>query len=256
MIATNFRHRFLCALIALSFAAVCSTPQVHAGTIEYSKTPFIVVQSGDDANTKVFRPGASNYSAGTADGDYILNGQMDVGGVPSASVTVQQLEFNNDPFVLNNLLVTNTLGTSQVFSVTVGLPTTVSAPNMISGNVRTSVIDGGNDGATISTISGQALYQAQIDFGTVASLETDPFTLSAAPGSSSTSSATFGPTASGIPVASSIAVQLRFTLSPGDTASILSRFDVVPGGVLPEPGTLTLSAFVLAFACGARRRVS
>ena len=100
------------------------------------------------------------------------------------------------------------------------------------------------------------IYQAQIDFSTVASLLSDPFTLSAAPGNSATASSTFGATPSGVPVTSSIAVQLRFTLSPGDTASILSRFDVVPGGTIPEPGYADAGRIVLAFASGSRAAAS
>jgi hypothetical protein len=54
-------------------------------------------------------------------------------------------------------------------------------------------------------------------------------------------------------VTSSIGIQLRFMLSPGDTAAILSRFDVVP---VPEPSTLLLSALglVAIVRVGWRRR--
>jgi hypothetical protein len=235
-------------------AFACGTAQVRAGSIDSSKIPVIVVQSDGDANTKIYKPSANDYTANGNDGDFALSNQVALSGIPTASVKVQQLEFNNDPFVLNNVLVTNTLATPQVFTMFVGLPTTFAAPNTISGNVRTSVIDGGNDGASISTLPGQALYQAQVDFATVASLQTDPFSVTAAPGSSATSSATFGPTPSGVPVTSSFGVQLRFMLSPGDTASILSRFDIVPGGTIPEPTTLILGSIMAIVAYGFRGR--
>ena len=112
MIATHIRHSFLCALVALSFSVVCCTPQAQAGSIDPSKIPAIVVQSDGNANTKIFIPSASAYAASGADGDYALSNQMDLNGIPTASVTVQQLEFNNDPFVLNNFLVTNNLATA------------------------------------------------------------------------------------------------------------------------------------------------
>jgi hypothetical protein len=60
-----------------------------------------------------------------------------------ANVEIKQLEFDPDPFVLNNILVTNTTGSTQIFSAFVGLPTTFAGPNIISGTVRTDVIDGG-----------------------------------------------------------------------------------------------------------------
>jgi hypothetical protein len=55
---------------------------------------------------------------------------------------------------------------------------------------------------------------------------------------------------SAIPVTSSIGIQLRFTLTPGDTASILSRFDVV----IPEPATMTLGAVAALIAVALGRR--
>jgi hypothetical protein len=129
---------------------------------------------------------------------------------------------------LNNILVTNTTTSTQVFSAFVGLPTTFGAPNTISGNVLTAVIDGGTDGATVATVSGQPIYQAQIDGTTVATLQNDPFSVVAPPTDTNSAGASFGPTANLIPVTSNIGIQLRFTLTAGDTASIVSRFDVVP----------------------------
>jgi hypothetical protein len=57
-------------------------------------------------------------------------------------------------------------------------------------------------------------------------------------------------------VTSNIGIQLRFMLTPGDTASILSRFDVNP---VPEPATMVLCGAALVLATGgfgrrARRR--
>jgi len=252
MTANHFQIRSFCAFVALSLSLACGTTHVRAGTIS-SSVPFIVVQS--TGSPQVFMPGADAYAAGTNDGDYVLTSEADLLGNPAASVTVQQLEFNNDPFVLNNFLVTNNLAVPQIFTVFVGLPTVVGAPNTISGNVRTSVIDGGLDGASISTNGGQALYQALVDSTTVATLQNDPFILAAPIGGSSTASATFGPTPSGIAAGSSIGIQLRFTLSPGDTATILSRFDVNPGtgGGLPEPTTLALGGLMALVAAGFRR---
>jgi hypothetical protein len=257
MIANHFQIRSLCAFVALSLTFFCGTAQVRAGSIDPSKIPIIVVQSNGDPNTQIFKPDANAYAASGSDGDFALTGEMDLGGFPSASVKVQELQFNNDPFVLNNFLVTNNLGVPQLFTVFVGLPTTVAAPNTISGNVRTSVIDGGNDGASISTLagSGAALYQARVDSTTVASLQSDPFILAAPAGLSASASATFGPTVSNVPGLFSIGIQLQFTLTPGDTAAILSRFDIVPGtgGGLPEPTTLALGGLMALIAGGFRR---
>ncbi len=254
MISTKFRIYSLCALAALSIT-LFGAAAAKAGVIDASKVPVIIVNAGENSSGHLFVPDPGNYSASGTDGDYSLTNSMDLGGISSATVSVQQLEFNNDPFVLNNFLVTNNLNVPQVFSVFVGLPAALAAPNTISGNVRTSVIDGGTDGASITSVIGQPIYQAQVDFASVATLQNDPFSVIAGPGDSASASATFGPTLSNVPVNTTIGVQLRFTLSAGDTASILSRFDVIPGGPnggLPEPTTLTLGAIVAVLGMGLR----
>ena len=117
--------------------------------------------------------------------------------------------------------------------------------------MRTNVIDGGNDGATVATQSPTALYQAQIDGTTVATLQNHPFSVVAPAAGSNTASASFGPTVSAVPVTSNIGIQLRFTLTPGDTAAILSRFDVT---AIPEPASAALIGIGLALVAGAIRR--
>jgi len=257
MISTHPRIYSLCALVALSITCLGSGRAI-AGSIDPSMIPIILVQA-DDGN-HVYSPGTDSYAATSSDGDFALTSSMNLGGLSGASVKVDQLEFNNDPFVLNNFFITNNLSVPQVFSVFVGLPTTVSAPNTISGNVRTSVIDGGSDGASITSIPGFPIYQAQVDFANVpgGSLQNDSFGVIASPSAQQASAfASFGPTASNVAVGSTIGIQLRFSLSPGDTASILSRFDVIPGGPnggLPEPTTLTLGGIVAVLGIGLRGR--
>lgn len=163
--------------------------------------------------------------------DEVLGGTTDI--------TVQEFEFDPDPFVLNNILVTNNSGVTQGYSVSVSLPTVFGAPNFISGSLAASVIDGGADGATLSTVGlGIPIYQAQIDFATVASLLLDPYSLAASPPLPGAVVASFGPLVNLLPVTSNIRILLNFNLTAGDTASILSRFDVV---AIPEPATLFIA---------------
>jgi hypothetical protein len=171
-----------------------------------------------------------------------------------ANVEVKQLEFDPDPFVLNNILVTNTTAVTQIFSAFVGLPTTFPGPNIISGTVRTDVIDGGGaPGATVATVPSTPIYAAQIDGVNVATLQNHSFSVVAPPANTASAPASFGPTVNAVPVTSNIGIQLRFSLSAGDTASLLSRFDVV---AIPEPTTLALGVAVLlgAVAAGSARR--
>ncbi len=163
-------------------------------------------------------------------------------------MVVSQLEFDPDPFVLNNILITNTTNATQIYTVTVTLPTTFPGPNIISGNVRSDVIDGGGDpGATLASVTGFPVYSAQIDFATVATLQNDPFSVVAPPAGSASSPASFGPSINAVPVTSNIGIMLRFSLTAGDTASILSRFDVV---AIPEPASFTLLLVAALVAVG------
>jgi hypothetical protein len=169
-----------------------------------------------------------------------------------AAVTIRELEFDPDPFVLNNILVTNNSAATQIFTASVTLPTTFAAPNIISGGLTVSVIDGGNNGATLATTAGSQIYEAQIDGAGVATLFNHPFSLVAPTGSFNLTSSSFGPGASLVPVTSTIGIVLRFSLTAGDSASILSRFDVV----IPEPASMTLGgvAMLAALAVARRRR--
>ena len=252
MISHHILIRSWSAALALSLAIIGIPTQLWAGPITGTLPTLSVTIEGSPNSTWTYSPTKEAFSAPDSTGAYDYTGEVDKAILQGrAHIKIEDLDFNPDPFVLNNFLVTNTLGVPQVFSVFVGLPTALAAPNIISGNVRTSVIDGGFDGATISTVVGQPLYQAQIDFGTVATLQNDPFSVVAPSGGSNTLSATFGPSVSGVPVVTNIGVQLRFMLSPGDTASILSRFDVVP---VPEPSTIALTSLLAAAVFGIRGR--
>ena len=149
---------------------------------------------------------------------------------------VEELEFDPDPFITGNILITNNTGVPQVYTVGVALPTVFAAPNFMRGSVVVSLLDAQADGATFSTVAGSPIYTAQIDFGTVATMLDDPYSLS---GTNYVNSGLneFGWQVNGVAVTSSIGIQLKFQLSPGDSASILSRFEVAE---IPEPATLLL----------------
>jgi hypothetical protein len=236
--------RCFCASVALSYVLFAGS-QSYAGPIVGNQVPTLTLQIENVTGPWTHTPSANEYRPATDEnGGHELNGTRDFDVLGNrAHVRIEELQFDPDPFVLNNILVTNTTTSTQIFSAFVGLPTTFGAPNFISGNVRTSVIDGGNDGATVATLAPTALYQAQIDGTTVATLQNHPFSLSAPVAGSNTAAASFGPTVSAVPVTSNIGIQLRFSLTPGDTAAILSRFDVT---AIPEPASAALIGFGLA----------
>jgi len=167
----------------------------------------------------------------------------------AGQVTFQDLRFDTDPLVYNNILVQNLTAVPQVYSIGVFLPTTFGAPNQIRGSIDTSLI--GTD-AQVSALASNSIYKAQIDFVPVKTLQDFPFTLST-PQPAVSSSAQFGFDPSGIPVVSTMGIQLTFSLSPGDTVSILSDFEIEG---IPEPGVLSLLVLCGGFLVWRRQRVA
>jgi len=244
MIYSKTSLKSLCAVAALA-SVVLSKAHILAGTISTDNLPSLSVAI--EGSKWTYQNSTKVYTPADQGGGYDYSGDFNQAILASrARVQILDLDFNPDPFVLNNILVTNTTASTQIFSVTVGLPTTFAGPNLISGNITTSVIDGGTDGATISSVVGQPIYKAQIDFNTVATLQNHPFSV-VTPGSSS-ASASFGPTPSVVPVLNNIGIVLTFQLTAGDTAAILSRFDVV----VPEPTSLVLASLIGIAIYGSR----
>ena len=218
----------LCAALLLVAAA-----RVNAGLLTADQLPTFTITAEGAESEWTWSPPVSAFER-TPDGYQIRNDYQWAGVLQGrADVKVDLLRYNPDPFVLNNILVTNTTTTTQIFSAFVGFPTTFASPNTIAGTITTSVIDETGNGATVASVTPTPIYQAQIDGVTVATMQNDPFSLTTT--QSTASSATFGPTVNAVPVNTNIGIQLRFSLTPGDTASILSRFDVT---VIPEPGSV------------------
>lgn len=191
-------------------------------------------------------------------GKYKLKGEFTYTGIfgGTANLVIEEIEFDPDPSILHNILVTNTSGSTQTYTFTILQPTVFGAPNLISGSVVTSAIDGGQDGATVAAPLGGSIYNALIDGTTVQTLQDYDFAVVTDPGATSatSSSASFDPSLSNVAVTQDMGIRLDFSLTPGDTASILSRFDVV----VPEPSTLVLLGVgvisLLAYAWRRRRR--
>jgi hypothetical protein len=252
MIATTSMRTLRAAALCLGLLLAVAT-RANAGVIDPNHLPTFTMSVEGVASAWTWAPPVGAFFE-TADGYQLRNTYQQAGVCEGrADVKVDLLKFNPDPFVLNNILVTNTTTSTQIFSAFVGLPTSFAAPNNISGNITTSIIEGGLDSATIATTPGVAIYQAQIDAATVATLQNDPFSLTTT--TSTASSASFGPTASAVPVTSNMGIQLRFSLTPGDTAAILSRFDVT---AIPEPSSAALvgTMLVLSGTLSRRRRLA
>jgi len=165
---------------------------------------------------------------------------------------------NEDPFVDTTINVQNNSNVTQTFWVY--MPLNIVPPitpnTMMSGSVSAVVSDGNFDtGATLASNGVDPIYTAFIDPAVpqspaaIARTQWNPgFNLNAPAFGANNANASFtneiGPAAN-----TSIALRLRFTLSPGDSASVTGLFDIQP---VPAPaGLAVLALFGLA---GRRRR--
>ena len=175
---------------------------------------------------------------------------------PTQSTLTWHMSVDPDPFVQGTFTVSNDSTETREYTVDFVLPISPAIPleSLIAGSVSGTVTDSnGNGSALMSSIGGGSIYNAFIDGSPVRTLLTgSSYGVSSAFGSTS-----FGPESFGYPIGSltgpgastSIALQFRFSLSAGDTASFSSIFVVNP---VPAPGAAALLA--IAGACARRRR--
>jgi hypothetical protein len=160
------------------------------------------------------------------------------------TVNSWQAILKTDPFVTNNVVITNTQATTQTFILTVSLPIPAfSYSQIVASSVGVTVTDSNGDGSvTASSVTPNGIYSGTVNGVTALTLLPDPTTVSCStPGCSNTASVNFPSGPAGPGVATAIGITLEFTLSPGDSAGLTSRFEITP-----EPGTVLLLASGLA----------
>jgi len=232
--------------LPLSLLVVALTPAVSA-QVQPTAVPSITVSALGLGVELTNQPDATVFKLAADGTSWELVAPYDVPGAPW--LTVEELRFETDPIVYGNILVQNVSGVSQIYTLGYTLPTTWPAPNLIRGSIDTSII---GTAGQISALPNSSIYSAQIDLNTVRTLQDYPFTLST-PQNAVSQSAQFGFDVNGVAVGSSIGIQLRFQLSPGDTAAIISDFEVT---TIPEPSSLALAllgACVVVWQCRRRK---
>jgi hypothetical protein len=173
---------------------------------------------------------------------------------PTQSTLTWHMSVDPDPFVQGTFTVSNDSNETREYTVDFILPISPAIPDasFIAGSVSGTLTDSnGNGSAAMSSIAAGSIYTSLIDGAPVRTLlNGSAFGVSTAFGSTNFGTESFGyPVGSlvGPAASTSIALQFRFSLSAGDTASFSSVFIVNP---IPAPGALAL----LAVAAGCQRR--
>ena len=150
------------------------------------------------------------------------------------------LTYDTDPYVLGALSVTNNalFDQSFMFSFTAPVAPVLAGPINYSGSVSGSyTVD--ETAGSVTTTGMMPLYMGRIDGGDILPLYMAPQSWGANAGDSGSILAEGIPYLSGSgPVgASELEILIRFTLTPGETATLNGNFVVEP---VPEPATMTL----------------
>jgi len=149
-------------------------------------------------------------------------------------ITIEEIEFDPDPTVFFSTIVENNTASPQTYTLYFDQPAYLTSSSSTTyGSVTVSLLDIAGNGSSL-TDNGTSIYKAFID-GTQAGTLMDPaYSLGTPPGTVDSGSEWFlGSYPAG--VTSSIGIQIEFTLSAGDRATVQSRFDVIP-----EPASMVL----------------
>lgn len=237
------RHLLAAATVALLTPAV-------AGALTFPPTITFDVGGGGGVQVNSMGTGVDTGAVRT----WTLNGPTTLEGVSIDSWSVQLKE---DPYVTNNIVVTNTTAFTQTFVATVLLPIPAYAyDQVISSSVGITTTDSNGNGVLSFANNGATpIYQGTVNGVPVLTLNPPGLPLTTAscpvafPGCSATSAtgvaSLFVPAGS----ATSIGITLTFDLSPGDSAGITSRFEIVP-----EAGTAALLGLGILGLAAKRRR--
>ncbi|HTU68203.1 MAG TPA: VPLPA-CTERM sorting domain-containing protein [Steroidobacteraceae bacterium] len=215
----------------------------------------------------VLQIGSTDLVGGTVtantDGSFTLVGQQQGGSFNGGAVwdLAWDLTLNQDPSIAGTLTLTNLTTTTRNFNLQFVLPVTPTfSPSVFGGSITATATDANNNSVLeLAPIAvSPSIYRGQIDGSTVLSLFAANLTcLASGPGcvaSGTESDGLPGPTNPGPGVASSIALLLNFSLTPGDRVVFDTNFTVEPPTPVPLPAALPLMLLGVGALGGLRRR--
>lgn len=249
MNATHSRFvKALAATAAASFAFAASAD----GTV----IPNLYFTMGSGSSSHSYSAGEIGGSWANANRTYGFAGSTaPLTDSPVGLAVSWNLLVNSDPFIVGNISVTNTGTTTREFFLHLILPKgTPASHSRVGGSVTGTVTDRNGNGAVLSSIGDSGLFTAITDFGASTRATAGSLLSSTTITAGSFQSSSLGPASFGDPipsqlhglVAENIAMQFRFSLTAGDSASFTSIFVVE---AVPAPGAVALMGLA-----GLRRR--
>jgi hypothetical protein len=243
--------RAIRAVLAVAFA-LGAAPGANALS-DITDYQFSVSVDGEIvANSLYDLPVHETYDPGTHTWGYVLDAPV-VGD--DWSINTWSSVYDVDPFVTNNITMTNNSAVAQTFIISAAIPIPAFAyDKAVFSSVGVTTTDSnGTGGVSVTSLS---LFEGQVNGVGVLSL-LDPVSLTQAncspfPNTNGcTATTSDGIVLQALPagVATVIGIKLQFTLSPGDSIGITSRFEIVP-----EPTTLLLVGMGVTGLAIARRR--
>jgi hypothetical protein len=227
--------RSLVALGALGIWAV-GMPGVAVAAPVTPDTNLRVLINGVESGS--YYQGALGCAAGSGDTFNCSGSGLTVG---TLTLDSWNMTFDSDPQISGITAVTNNSGLTQQFTLIFTLPVApIPGSSLTRGSVGGSVTDSANsDTATVAAPAGSAIYTSMIDGVLQTQLHSFPASFVAPVDiSGNVPAVSFGSPVflPGPAVATSIGIQLDFTLTAGDSASFTSNHIVVA----PEPAPATM----------------
>jgi hypothetical protein len=228
-------------LLATSATAVSISVGREGGTTWELTDPLVADSSLSD-------PDENDVATWALDGPFV-----------KATYTLDSMmvELKEDPFVTNNLTLTNTTSSTQTFIVSVLLPITAFAYDAtIASSVGVTVTNNLSTSVAASSVSPDGIYTGTVNGSGILTLMPHLTTVTCGTTGCSTTSSDLSAVpqlAAGPGVATSIGIILKFSLSAFDSVAITSRFEIIS---VPEPSALLLLVVGLPALAYARRHAS
>ena len=242
----------------VSLAGLAMTCAASAGN---TSIPNLSLTAGSGSYSQTFsgRTAGSSWSNGNGTFGFVGTAEA-LTDSPIGFTLTWNLLASTRPFIIGNMVLTNTGTTTQDFFVDLVLPLSGTiSHSYVGASVSASVTDLNGNGATLSSLEGDGMFAAITAFGGPSESRAGTLLTAATLSAGPSASASFLPASFGTPIPSqlhgpvseNIAVKFRFSLTAGDSAAFTSIFMVE---AVPAPGAIAILGLAGLTASRRRRR--